>query len=61
MPEKGSGMVAKNGRREGTFLVKDGCNARLTGGLRRVLGLEPGDVADYACEAAAPGVWAGIY
>jgi hypothetical protein len=54
-------MEAKNGRREGTFLVKDGCNARLTGDLRRVLGLEPGDVADYACEAAAPGVWAGIY
>jgi hypothetical protein len=53
-------MEAENGRREGTFLVKDCYNARLTGGLRRVLGLESGDFASYACEAAASGVWAGI-
>jgi hypothetical protein len=40
-------MEAENGRREGTLLVKDGCNGCLTAGL-------------CACEAAASGVWAGI-
>jgi hypothetical protein len=40
-------MEAENGRREGTLLMKDGCNVRLT------------DVV-CACEAAVSGVWAGI-
>jgi hypothetical protein len=35
------------------------CDAHLTYGLRRVLGREPRDFADYAREAAATGVWAG--
>jgi hypothetical protein len=53
-------MEAENGRRKGTFLVRDGCNARLAGGVRRALGGEPMDVPDYACEDAASGVWTGI-
>ncbi len=54
-------MEAENGRREGTFLVKDGCNARLVGGVWRALGGEPPmDFADYACEDAASGVLTGI-
>jgi hypothetical protein len=53
-------MEAENGRRKGPFLVKDGYNARLTGGVRRALGRGPMDFADYACEDAASGVWTGI-
>jgi hypothetical protein len=53
-------MEAENGRRKGTFLVRDGCNARLAGGVRRGLGRGPMDFADYACEDAASGVWTGI-
>jgi uncharacterized protein YbjT (DUF2867 family) len=37
--------------------VLDGRNARLTDGVRRALGREPRDFADYAREAAATGVW----
>ena len=48
-------MEAEKGIRGGKFVVKDGC---LTGGLRRAVGREP---SVYACEAAASGVWAGIY
>ncbi len=40
--------------------VLDGRNARLTDGVRRALGGEPRDFADYAREVAASGVWAGI-
>ena len=39
--------------------VLDGRNAYLTDGVRRVLGREPRDFADYAREAAAAGVWDG--
>ena len=39
--------------------VLDGRNARLTDGVRRALGREPRDFADYAREAAATGVWDG--
>jgi hypothetical protein len=53
-------MEAENGRRKRTFLVKDDCNARLTGGVRRALGRESWDFADYAREAAASDVRAGI-
>jgi len=38
--------------------VLDGRNAHLTDGVRRALGREPKDFADYAREAAATGVWA---
>jgi uncharacterized protein YbjT (DUF2867 family) len=37
--------------------VLDGRNAYLTDGVRRALGREPRDFADYAREAAATGVW----
>jgi uncharacterized protein YbjT (DUF2867 family) len=37
--------------------VLDGRNARLTDGVRRALGREPRDFADYARESAATGVW----
>lgn len=39
--------------------VLDGRNAHLTGGVRRALGREPRDFADYARETAATGVWDG--
>ena len=39
--------------------VLDGRNARLTDGVRRALGREPRDFADYAREAAATGTWDG--
>jgi uncharacterized protein YbjT (DUF2867 family) len=39
--------------------VLDGRNAHLTGGIRRALGREPKDFADYARDAAATGVWHG--
>jgi hypothetical protein len=44
-------MEAENGRRGRTLLVNDGCNARLTGGIRHALGRESGDSAGYACGA----------
>jgi uncharacterized protein YbjT (DUF2867 family) len=37
--------------------VLDGRNAHLTDGIRRALGREPRDFADYARETAATGVW----
>ncbi len=37
--------------------VLDGRNAHLTNGVRRALGREPRDFADYARETAAAGVW----
>ena len=37
--------------------VLDGRNAHLTDGVRRALGREPRDFADYARETAAAGVW----
>ncbi len=37
--------------------VLDGRNAHLTDGVRRALGREPKDFADYARHAAATGVW----
>jgi hypothetical protein len=37
--------------------VVDGRNAGTTDGVRRALGREPRDFADYAREAAASGVW----
>lgn len=37
--------------------VLDGRNAHLTDGVRRALGREPRDFADYAREVAATGVW----
>jgi uncharacterized protein YbjT (DUF2867 family) len=37
--------------------VLDGRNAHLTDGVRRALGREPRDFADYARETAATGVW----
>ncbi len=37
--------------------VLDGRNAHLTDGVRRALGREPRDFADYARDAAATGVW----
>lgn len=37
--------------------VVDGRNANTTDGVRRALGREPRDFADYAREAAAAGVW----
>ena len=39
--------------------VLDGRNAYLADGVRRALGREPKDFADYAREAAATGVWGG--
>jgi len=39
--------------------VLDGRNAHLTDGVHRALGREPRDFGDYACDAAATGVWAG--
>ena len=39
--------------------VLDGRNAHLTDGVRRALGREPKDFADYAREAAATDVWNG--
>src|SRR5215216_5010376 len=39
--------------------VVDGCNANTTDGVRRALGHEPKDFADYAREAASIGVWDG--
>ncbi|MER5317867.1 NAD(P)H-binding protein [Streptosporangium roseum] len=39
--------------------VLDGRNAHLADGVRRVLGREPRDFADYARDAAATGVWNG--
>lgn len=38
-------------------LILDGRNARLTDGVRRVLGREPRDFTRYARETAATGVW----
>ncbi|MGW9380454.1 NmrA family NAD(P)-binding protein [Streptomyces albidoflavus] len=38
-------------------LILDGRNARLTDGVRRVLGREPRDFSRYARETAATGVW----
>ncbi len=38
--------------------VLDGRNAHLADGVRRALGREPKDFADYARDAAATGVWA---
>ncbi|MFF8770737.1 NmrA family transcriptional regulator [Kitasatospora sp. NPDC015120] len=38
-------------------MVLDGRNAHLTDGVRRALGREPRDFADYARAAAATGVW----
>ena len=40
----------------GTLL--DGRNAHVTDGVRRALGREPRDIADFAREAAADGTWA---
>jgi len=40
--------------------VLDGRNAHLTDGVRRALGREPRDFADYARDAAATGVWGGV-
>jgi hypothetical protein len=37
--------------------VLDGRNAHLTDGVRRALGREPRDFADYARDTAATGVW----
>jgi uncharacterized protein YbjT (DUF2867 family) len=37
--------------------ILDGRNANLTNGVRRALGREPKDFADYARDAAASGVW----
>ena len=37
--------------------VLDGRNAHLADGVRRALGREPRDFADYARDAAATGVW----
>ncbi len=39
--------------------VLDGRNAHLTDGVRRALGREPRDFADYARDTAATGVWNG--
>jgi uncharacterized protein YbjT (DUF2867 family) len=39
--------------------VLDGRNAHLTDGVRRVLGREPRDFADYARDTATTRVWAG--
>jgi len=39
--------------------VLDGRNAHVTDGVRRALGREPRDFADYARDAAATGVWNG--
>lgn len=39
--------------------VLDGRNAQLAAGVRRALGREPRDVADYARDNAAAGVWSG--
>jgi uncharacterized protein YbjT (DUF2867 family) len=39
--------------------VLDGRNARLTDGVRRALGREPRDFANYAREAVATGTWDG--
>jgi uncharacterized protein YbjT (DUF2867 family) len=39
--------------------VLDGRNAHLTDGVRRAVGREPKDFADYARDAAATGVWDG--
>ena len=39
--------------------VQDGRNAATTDGVRRALGREPRDFADYARAAAATGVWGG--
>ncbi|MFI2790934.1 NmrA family transcriptional regulator, partial [Kitasatospora sp. NPDC018614] len=38
-------------------VILDGRNASLGDGVRRALGREPRDFADYAREAAASGVW----
>ncbi len=37
--------------------VLDGRNAHVGDGVRRALGREPGDFAEYARETAAAGVW----
>jgi hypothetical protein len=37
--------------------VLDGRNAHVTDGVRRALGREPRDFADYAHDTAARGVW----
>ncbi len=39
--------------------VLDGRNANLTDGVRRALGREPRDFAEYARDAAATGIWNG--
>jgi uncharacterized protein YbjT (DUF2867 family) len=39
--------------------VLDGRNASVTDGVRRALGREPKDFADYAREAASTGIWGG--
>lgn len=60
-----SGMVAGGVPAEfaaqltGLFIeVLDGRNTQLTDGVRRALGREPRDFADYARDAAAGGAWA---
>lgn len=40
--------------------VLDGGNAHVADGVRRALGREPRDFADYARDAAATGVWGGV-
>ncbi|WP_306522578.1 hypothetical protein [Streptomyces sp. ISL-12] len=53
------------GPEEAGFLVEvfasllDGRNARVSDGVRQVLGREPRDFARYAPEAAAAGTWKG--
>ena len=37
--------------------VLDGRNSHVTDGVKRALGREPRDFADYARDAAATGVW----
>jgi uncharacterized protein YbjT (DUF2867 family) len=40
--------------------VLDGRNAHVVDGVRRALGREPRDFADFAREAAATGIWGGV-
>ena len=47
----------RGSRRTSSSEVLDGRNASLTDGVRRALGREPRDFADYARRAAATGVW----
>ncbi|MBA6437939.1 NmrA family transcriptional regulator [Streptomyces sp. GMR22] len=63
----GAALVRDHGLPDelGAFLTElfatllDGRNAHLTDDVRRVLGREPGDFADYARRAARGGAWAG--